>query len=188
MKRRHNWLLVIGLGLMVAGLLLVLGSALARHLWKTQASRLAEQIEALLPERSVGVPEEYSSMDMPALSLDGQGFIGLVELPAYGIQLPLCGHWKPGNVSKYPCRFEGTLYNDSLIIGASAAQLSCVKTVGHGDVVKVTDMQGAVYTYRVVNIRRADNAQVSALRRDDARLVIFVRDLYTMEYIIVSCA
>lgn len=188
MKRRHNWLLALGLGLMLAGLVLVLGSALVRHLWQTQASRLAGQIEALLPDRSVGVPEDYSSMDMPALSLDGQDFIGLVELPAYGIQLPLCGHWQPGKVGKYPCRLDGTLYNDSLIIGASASQLSCVKTVGHGDLVTVTDLQGAVYTYRVRNIRRADNADLSTLKREDARLVLFVRDLYTMEYIIVSCA
>lgn len=188
MKRRHNWLLYVGLGLMLAGLVLVLGSALVRHLWQTQASRLAGQIEALLPDRSVGVPEDYSSMDMPALSLDGQDFIGLVEVPAYGIQLPLCSHWRPGSVGKYPCRFDGTLYNDSLIIGAGGAQFSCAKTMGHGDVVKVTDLQGAVYTYRVTNICRSDHADAATLRRDDARLVLFVRDRFTLEYIVISCA
>lgn len=187
MKRRRNWLLYVGLGLMVAGLFLVLSTALVRKIWKTEAVRIAEEIEAILPERSAGVREDFSVLDMPALSLEGRDFIGLVELPAYGVKLPLYGHWEYGKVVQFPCRFDGTLYNDSLIIGASADQLSCVKTIEHGDVVTVTDMQGAVYTYRVSNIRRSDNALASTLRREDARLVLFVRDTYTMEYIIVSC-
>lgn len=187
MRRRRNWLLILGVALVLAGLILVLVSTLPRQLWHKQAQQLAQQIEAALPEKVPGIPETFVKKDMPALGLQGADFIGLVEIPAYGIKLPLCGSWQPGKINRFPCRFTGTVYDSSLIIGGSHQQLSCLKKVGHGDVVTVTDLQGAVYTYRVSGIRRTDNARIETLERDEANLVLFIRDLYTMEYIIVAC-
>ena len=187
MKQKNKWLLLSGLGLMIAGLCLVLLFTGSQTRWQKQASSIVRQIEAALPERTPGVPEAYVKNHMPALQLQGQDFIGLVEIPAYGVKLPLCGSWKPGNVNRFPCRFSGSVYDSSLILGGSASQLACLKTVSHGDVVTVTDLQGRVYSYQVTNIRRADNAKAETLGRDDANLVLFIRDLYTMEYIIVAC-
>ncbi len=187
MKRKHNWLLLAGLASMVVGLCLILLVSVSQGLGRKQADALVRQIEAVLPKRSVGVPESLSDIDMPALSLQGQSFIGLVEIPAYGVKLPLCGHWQKSKIDKYPCRLDGSVYDNSLIIGGSAGQLACLKTIGHGDLVTVTDMQGAVYTYRVTKIRRTENAQSDALHSERAHLVLFMRDQYSLEYIVVEC-
>ena len=187
MKRRHKWLLFGGLGLIILGIALVVTFAGMNRLWQNRSAALTQTILEALPERSVGVTEELSHMDMPALQLQGEDFIGLLEIPAYGTVLPLCATWQAGKANRYPCRFDGTVYNGSLIISGSASQLACLKTIGHGDTVTITDLQGAVYTYHVTNIRRTDNARSETLRKEDAQLVLFIRDPFNLEYIIVSC-
>lgn len=188
MRRRHNWLLFCGLALIGAGLCLILATTVLQIVWQKQADALVKKIESVLPERSVGVAEPVTDPRMPALSIQGEDFIGLVEIPAYGVKLPLHAQWKRLKMEQYPCRLDGSVYTDDLILGGSAAQLACLRQIGHGDVVTVTDMQGAVYTYRVTKIRRGDNARLDTIRDETARLVIFMRDRYTMEYILVSCS
>ena len=79
------------------------------------------------------------------------------------------------------------MYNNSLLIGGSDGQLSCLKKIGHGETVTVTDMQGAEYKYTVTNIRRSSDAHKESLQKYNDSLVLFIRDTYTLEYIIVSC-
>ena len=187
MRRMHKWLLCIGLSLVVAGLGLLVGSQVAGHLWQNRAQRLVSQIEAVMPQRTAGSEENYRVMDMPALCLEGQDLIGLVEIPAYGVKLPIGNRWQAGKVGRYPSRLEGTVYDGSLIVGGSGRQLACLAQVGHGDAVIVTDLHGAEFRYTVSRIRRTNDADIHSLRSDQVRLVLFMRDVYSMEYVIVEC-
>ena len=187
MRRMRKWLLWIGFALILAGLGLLVGFQVAGHVWQNRAAALVARIEAVLPQRTAGAEESYRVMDMPALSLRGQDLIGLVEIPAYGVKLPIGGRWQAGKMGRYPSRLDGTVYDGSLIIGGSGSQLACLKQIGHGETVRVTDLRGAVFTYTVSRIRRARNASADTLRSENARLVLFMRDLHTLEYVIVEC-
>lgn len=80
MKRKGNLFQILGIALILLSGALLLGSqALARHR-STQAKALAQQIEAQLPSRRAGTPEDYSDPAMPVWQLQGENFLGLVEV------------------------------------------------------------------------------------------------------------
>ena len=51
----------------------------------------------------------------------------------------------------------------------------------------MTDMTGAQFNYSVASIRRADAAPTEMLLDGSGELTLFVRDSYSLQYIIVRC-
>jgi len=187
MKNRHKLLLFFGLLLILGSLGLVLCKGIFDRIYQAETEYITERLEAVMPQRHAGVKDAFSVMDMPALSVEGEDFIGLVEIPNYGVKLPLCGDWQPTKLSMYPCCFCGTVYDGSLVIGGSDVQFGSLKTIGHGDVVMVTDMTGAVFSYRVERITRSGSADAQTLQSNEFDLTLFIRDPYTLEYVLVRC-
>ena len=186
MSKRSKWLVGIGVALVAVSICSAAVFGWLRHRGVRQAAEVVARIEAALPPLSVGAQEEYRVMQMPVLSVEDADFVGLLEIPAYGVKLPVCDQWQSAALSRYPCRFWGTAYDGSLIVGGNATQLACLGQVQIGDRVQVTDMQGAVFSYTVTRIRRADHADNETLQ-SEAALTLFAQDGYNVEYIIVEC-
>ena len=183
-----------GKALIVAGVLLIavsLGILLTDHIQtkKTMAdaSGILEQLAAVLPPRTTGMPDTYSNMQMPALQVGAHDVIAILKIPAFGIQLPVCSSWEEN--TGLPKRFSGSVYDDSLIIGASGTQgqFDCFDTIQDGAEITVTDMTGAEFTYTVARIQRSDSAAAQILKTDAFDLTLFTRDALSMEYLILRC-
>ena len=182
---------------LIAGCLLIIGSfglLAASRIHAEQARRenaaVVEQIAAIIPERSAGVMDTYLHMEMPALQINGQDYIGIVEIPSFGLTLPVYSSWDAEKVSSFPCRFWGTVYDGSLIIGGAdqSGQFDCFDRIQDGSTVTVTDMTGGEYVYTVARVDRSKSAQADVLMDDSMDLTLFVRDAYNLNYIIVRCA
>ena len=189
MKRRANLFFVIG-GLLVAGSLALLAySSVHSAQAQKHNAEVVAQITTILPDRIDGVMDNYSNMEMPAMQIAGEDYIGLLEIPAFGLTLPIGSSWDAGKVTSYPCRFWGTVYDGSLVVGGAdqAGQLDCLDQIWDGSVVTVTDMTGSVFRYVVSRVERSKSAQAEVLLDDTADLSLFVRDAYNLEYIIVRC-
>ena len=185
-----------GNAFLLAGLLLVLGSfgLLAATMVQTNAAasaaaELAAELEETMPPRRAGLMDSYTNRDMPALSLDGQDFIGSVAVPAFQIVLPIAADWDSVKVSSFPCRFWGTVYDGSLILGGAdrKGQFDFLDQIQNDDSVLVTDMTGTQFSYRVSDIFRSGSAQADVLLDDSSDLTLFARNARSLEYIIVRC-
>ena len=173
--------------------LLVIGAAVMIFWqWNIRTSQKRTEayvhtIRTLIPEPQGAVPEARTDNTMPALSLDGADFIGILELPRYGSSLPVCGNW--GKLTKYPCRFDGSVYDGTLQIGATTqqGQYDFYREISVGDSLYFTDMAGNRYTYTVSNLRYEKHADQAALHRTDAALTLFVKNVYAFEYIVIFC-
>ena len=183
--------------LWLAGLLLVAGSLVLlvvtrNHVGSAQAEavRLAAQLEQVMPGRMAGFMEEYTVMDMPVYQLGGKEFSGVLDVPAFGARLPIGNEWDKELVTSYPCRFSGTVYDGTLVIGGSdqEGQLSFLERIDLGDIVAVTDMTGMAFTSVVEKVERSKTAQANVLMDEDAALTLFARDSYALDYVIVRCA
>ncbi len=152
-----------------------------------QAENYVNTIKALIPEPVGTLPEARKNNTMPTLSIDGTDFVGVLEIPRYESSLPVCADW--GDISKYPCHFSGSVYDRTLQIGATSqrGQYDFYREISVGDTVFFTDMEGNRYTYSVTNIRHEDNADQTALRREDSALTLFVKNTYGFDYIIIYC-
>ena len=122
---------------------------------------------------------------MPVLSIDGADFAAIIEVPAYSAKLPVYGRWDALKVSAYPCRYTGSMYDGSLVIGMGESAV--MQSISVGDAVYITDMTGLCYAYGVSDVIVTDDVSTEHLTSLDADLVLFARRSYSGEYTVVCC-
>ena len=189
MKKRINRrsLLWLGIGLLAVAVLVPVFWQWSIQSAAQKAQDYVRTLHSLLPQSQAAAPEAKRDNTMPALSVEGTDFVGILEMPRFGSELPVGGAW--GQVSKYPCRFSGSVYDRSLQIGATSqtGQFDFYREISVGDAVYFTDMEGNRYRYAVTEICYADHADRAALGQEDAALTLFVKNVYAFEYIIIFC-
>lgn len=99
------------------------------------------------------VPEEDLYRAMPEVFIDGIGYIGYLNIPALDLDLPVIGETNDENLKIAPCRFFGTVYQKNFVIGGHSYRKHFRKlsSLGYGERLSFTDMDGNVYTYEVAD-------------------------------------
>ena len=175
-----------------AGLLLAAILSLVFWSWnisnaQKQAENYVRTLQERMPEPQNAVPEARRDNTMAVLPVDGIDFVGIIELPGYASVLPVCADW--GQISQYPCRFYGSIYDGTMQIGATSqkGQYDFYRELSLGDVVIYTDMEGKRYTFEVTALRYEKHADQAALQREPSALILFIKNWYSFEYLIVFC-
>lgn len=85
------------------------------------------------------------------LELDGYRYMGLITIPALGLQLPVQHEWSYPNLKVSPCRMSGSLATEDIVIIAHNYQrhFGTLKSLEIGDEVSVTLVDGTTYVYQV---------------------------------------
>ena len=180
---------VLGLALMLSSLAIWAVSAVSAEQANKNARVILEQAIVMMPQATDQVPEERGNNAMAAMEIDGVNIAGVLEVEKYGAELPLAASWDKGLVSSMPCRFTGSIYDSSLIIGAvdSEGQFSFASQMNVNDTIVLTDMEGGRYTYRVETIQHAKHATRNKLQQGDYALTIFVKDSRNSQYLLIRC-
>ena len=152
-----------------------------------QVQYYASTLQALIPNSQNSVLEERRDNTMSVLSVDGTDFVGLVEFPRYESALPVCADW--GNTSKFPCRFSGSIYDGTMQIGATTqkGQYDFYHELSVGDTVIYTDAEGNRYTFTITSLYYKKHADQAALHQKEAPLKLFIKNIYSFEYLIIFC-
>jgi len=195
MKSRHNKRFANAA--MILSILLIISSAIivaAHYISQSRAADgavvTAEELKQLMPEIKYGTADETGDVEMAVMELDGTDYIGILEVPKYDKVLPVCSTWNKRGANRCPCRFSGSLYDKSLIIGAAgnSGQFDIIGVLSHGDEVSVTDMAGSKYTYVITDMYKTKDVSAANLGSQEADLLLFVKDAYGMEYMMISCS
>ena len=185
-----------GLILLILGILLTVSAVVGVVIWQVGIHRAAadcektlEQIRALTPQSRPGVADDRVNTAMPMLEIDGENYVGIIEVPKFGTALPIAAQWNANRIGRHPCRYTGSIYDGSLIIGGSdnAGQFDFMKLISGGDAVYVTDVTGGRYAYVVTEIHKTDRVSASELSTQTADLVFYARNTYSLDYTIVQC-
>lgn len=149
-----------------------------------------DALKAVMPSVKTAVPDGRSNTEMPSLELNGSDFCGIIEIPSVGSALPICSVWDEHNIEKYPHRFFGSVYNKSLIIGASdnRGQFDFLKVISLGDSVFITDITGGRYEFSVISIEKADSVGFDYLSSLESELTLFAKNTYGFDYTVIRCA
>lgn len=188
-KRKIPLLPALGVGLILISLSLLIILQVRTHMGAQQSRRIVSKMEALLPERTPGIPGTAPDSGMPVLEMEGEDYAALLEVPAFGIVLPVADQWDGSNLLASPARFFGSVYDNTLIIGGTddPQQFGFCDEIEHGAQITVTDMTGARFAYTVCGIARADHAEASWLMDKECDLTLFCRSASSLEYIAVRC-
>ena len=189
MKRKRSPLPLCLAGLALCGLLLAAAWQVRMHHSAQKSRETARQLQTLLPERTPGAAVEFLDPRMPALEIDGTDYVGLLEIPAFGVGLPIEDGWKGGTRTSAVRRFWGSAYDRALVVGGPdhPGQFDFCDDINIGTPVTVTDMTGVQFSYIVSWVDRAKRADARWLTESGHALTLFCWDVYALEYVAVRC-
>ena len=187
MRLKSKWVILFGILFISCGLLLLVFTQISVNSVEKHSKEILSQIEGILLEKTGGTVDDFSYMQMPAVEIDNEDIIGVIEFKSFGVSLPIGDKWENKKSVSYPKRFSGSVYDNSLIIGGydCKGQFDCLEKLDIGNRITVTDMTGAQFDYEVKGIERKKSADVDILKEKTSDLTLFVRDSKSLDYIIV---
>ena len=189
-KRLTRVLLTVGTTLLLGAAIWALWMQYSVSKNAKRAQEVVQTLYTLMPRVTDGAPDDRVNVTMSTIEVDQLRFAGIIEIPAYERTLPIYGKWARSKVKRFPCRYLGSMYDGSLIIGGSDndGQFDFIKQISNGDRVYVTDTTGVRYSYTVVNIRRTKDVSTQNICMVDADLIFFAKNSYSMDYTVVYCS
>lgn len=204
--RLGNVLLAAG-ALFLAAALLLTGSNLVETYQAGQASaRLSQAVfsriesqtqeanslsQATLAEGEEETPEHLRNpeMEMPVEEIEGNGYIGLLEIPALGLSLPVMSEWSYPNLKLAPCRYSGSAYTGNFTIAGHnySTHFGPIGGLNAGDSITFTDMQGNRFSYEVQVVETLEATAVEDMVGEEWELTLFTCDLSGESRITVRC-
>ena len=133
--------------------------------------------ERLETEKKEPVPEykKNPEMEMPTVEVNGQECVGMIEIPALGLKLPIISEWSDAKLKKAPCRYSGSAYLKNMIIAGHnyRTHFSGIKRLNPGDSVVFTDADGNVFSYDVAEIETVGGYDIEKMEAGDWDLTLF---------------
>lgn len=115
---------------------------------------LRNKAETEKPEDSLAL-QNLQEKEMPTIEIDGERYIGILEIEDIHISLPVMGgQWSYKKLRSAPCRYYGSVYEDNMVIAAHNynSHFGKLKSVQPGSEVRFTDVDGKVFTYEVLGL------------------------------------
>ena len=191
LKKSNIWivLLLIGVILVLGSAALLITSGLQEKTAMVNAEKTVNSLKKIIPSVHDEIIDDRANLTMPSMEIDDLSYCGIIELPSYNTKLPIYSFWDKIKVSKFPCKYSGSIYNGSLIIGGSdnEGQFDFIQTITGNDTVYITDMTGARYTYVVEEIVRTRDVSNNSLATNKFDLTLFAKNTYSLDYTIVRC-
>lgn len=112
---------------------------------------------------------------MPVTEIDGNAYIGLLEIPSQNLSLPVMADWDYDKLKIAPCRYSGSYYQNNLVIAGHnyARHFSPIKWLETGSDVYFTTVEGSVYHYTVDSIENLNPQAMEAMRSGSWDLTLF---------------
>ncbi len=162
---------------MVIGLLLILaalGLILYNRWDAARAQKASEEIVSDIKDH-IGESDDYYG-DMPTLEIDGNIYIGILDVPSLDLSLPVMLDWDYEKLKISPCRYDGSYYTHDLVIAGHnyAKHFSPLKWIDIGSDVYFTNVEGKIFRYHVDNRETLKPDQVKDMvKKTDWDLTLF---------------
>lgn len=155
--------------------------------YDVDVNKAIASIEKHLPTIVETVPQEKGNNIMPSMEIDGESYIALIEMDAYNFKMPVRSVYDEKAIKEVPCRYDGSVYNDSLVIASvdEEGQMDFINNVNTGDKLTVIDMNGERFTYKVVKIDNSNTISKEVLCDGGYDLTLFVEYSGYTDYLLV---
>ena len=140
--------------------------------------------EAFVPDYVLN-PE----MAMPEETIDGRNYIGVLDIPALELSLPIISEWSYDALQTAPCRYSGSAYLDNLVIAGHnyRSHFASLPQLQPGDTVTFTDMDGNVFSYEVSSLETLSSYAISDMTSGDWDLTLFTCTVGGQSRLAIRC-
>ena len=205
MSKRGKLCTALGLLLLLAALLLT-----AYNLWRDAMASISvdfvlEHLTPALSSRQAALPALPSGEDleeafipdyvlnpemaMPEENIDGRSYIGVLDIPALELSLPIISEWSYDALQIAPCRYSGSAYLDNLVIAGHnyRSHFASLPQLQPGDTVTFTDMDGNVFSYVVSSLETLSPYAISDMTSGDWDLTLFTCTVGGQSRLAIRC-
>ena len=205
MSKRGKLCTALGLLLLLAALLLT-----AYNLWRDAMASISvdfvlEHLTPALSSRQAALPALPSGEDleeafipdyvlnpemaMPEETIDGRSYIGVLDIPALELSLPIISEWSYDALQIAPCRYSGSAYLDNLVIAGHnyRSHFASLPQLQPGDSVTFTDMDGNVFSYAVSSLETLSSYAISDMTSGDWALTLFTCTVGGQSRLAIRC-
>lgn len=203
--------MMMGLLLIVAALLLSAYNLYESHKAEQSVNQIMEQLnqrsgindtegtsqskdmgKAVAVESSeIEIPDYIlnPNMEMPVENIGGINYIGIISIPSYHIELPVISSWSYENLQIAPCRYEGSIYTNNIVIAAHnySSHFWNIQKLVEGDKVIFTDIDGNEFTYVVAARETLMPTAVEEMTSGEWDLTLFTCTLGGAYRVTVRC-
>lgn len=194
-----------GRGFVIIGLLLIAAAFFlcVYNIWegkraeksvKDAVSYLEEKIleEEASDSEEVEIVPDYllnPNMEMPTESMNGNEYIGILNFPTLGQELSVMSGWSYSKLKLSPCRYEGSAYQNNLIILAHnyRSHFGTLNNLHIGDSVTFTDVEGNVFGYQVAELEVLMSTAIEEMESGNWDLTLFTCTLDGQSRVTVRC-
>lgn len=195
MSKRTKILITLGVLLILAALGLTLYNVLADMNAAKASNEIFSALDAQISysggDSAVDVPDYVSNpnMEMPTIEYDGVDYIGLLEIPSLGLDLPIASGWSYKQLRTSPCRYVGSAYLDSLIICGHnySSHFGELKNLEIGSEIIFSDADGNLFFYEVVSVEELRPTAVEEMKSADYDLSLFTCTVGGRARVTVRC-
>lgn len=180
------------------GGLLLIAAALCftvYNLWdekraKDSAEELLLQYQELQSASLDLEPETSQDSEMPAVEIDNNLYIGVLEIPFLGISLPVMEEWSYDGLKIAPCRYMGSAFQDNMIIAGHNYRFHFggLRKLETGAEVIFTDTGDNRFEYQVTEVTYIDGSDVEGMEAGEWDLTLFTCTLDSQRRVVVRCS
>lgn len=183
--------------LLIGGGLLLITAALsltAYNFWdEKRAGASAEEVLLAYQKQqtvfSESLPEESGEPEIPVIKIDDHLYIGVVEIPALDLTLPVMKEWSYAGLKDAPCRYQGSVSGNDLIIAGHNYRFHFggLHNLEAGDEVAFTDAEENRFEYVVTDIISVAGDDVDAMEAGEWDLTLFTCTADSKNRVTVRC-
>ena len=176
MIKRGTLCTILGLLFLLAALLLT-----AYNLRRDAAA--GDAAELVLKRLTPDLP-------MPEREIDGQSYIGVLDIPALDLSLPIISTWSYPGLQIAPCRYSGSAYLENLVIAGHnyRSHFASLPQLQPGDAVTFTDMDGTVFRYKVDSLETLSPYAISDMTSGGWPLTLFTCTVGGQSRLAIRCS
>ena len=162
--------------------------------YRQENKKASESPDASDKEDKQNIPDYLLNpdMDMPEYTLKSLGdvaCIGILEIPALNLELPVISSWSYSSLRLAPCRYSGSAYKGDLVIAAHNYQshFGGLRTLPEGSEVFFTDAVGNRFSYYVAVTEALTPWSVDDMTSGEWPLTLFTCTLDSQNRVTVRC-
>jgi sortase A len=127
--------------------------------------------------------------EMPVVTIDGQDYIGRIDIPELNVSLPVLSEWSYPNLKIAPCLYYGTVYKKNMVIAAHNyySFFGYIKNLQQGSKVVFTDAEGKEYDYEVQEVTLLSPYDVDDMTSGEYALTLFTCNYSGKQRVTVRC-
>ena len=190
MSKRGKLCTALGLLLLLAALGLT-----AYNLWRDAMASMSVDVvlgrlTPTLSSRQSELPPLSSGEALEeAFVPDYVNYIGVLDIPALELSLPIISEWSYDALQIAPCRYSGSAYLDNLVIAGHnyRSHFASLPQLQPGDSVTFTDMDGNVFSYEVSSLETLSPYAISDMTSGDWALTLFTCTVGGQSRLAIRC-